>query len=80
MKLKDLTEAFVGLSEANRPIRLRLSQEGAVLDDALLVKRVTGSETMCGGLEYRILCVSTRSDIPFERSDRATSGAAIRYG
>jgi type VI secretion system secreted protein VgrG len=66
MNLKDLTEAFTGLSEANRPIRLRLSQEQHVLDDVLLVKRVTGSETLCGGLEYRLLCVSTRADLPLK--------------
>jgi len=64
MNLKDLTEAFAGLSEANRPIRLRLSQEQHVLEDVLLVKRVTGNETLCGGLEYRLLCVSTHANLP----------------
>lgn len=59
MNLNDLMEGFGGLSEANRPIRLRLSQGQRVLDDVLLVKRVTGRETICGGLEYRMLCVST---------------------
>lgn len=66
MNLKDLTEVFAGLSEANRPIRLRLSQGQRVRDDVLLVKRVTGSETLCGGLEYRLLCVSTRADLPLK--------------
>jgi type VI secretion system secreted protein VgrG len=66
MNLKDLTEAFAGLSEAKRPIRLRLSQEQHVLDDVLLVKRVTGSETLCGGLEYRLLCVSTHAHFPLK--------------
>ena len=54
MDLKDLIQAFAGLSEAKRPIRLRLSQGKQVLDDVLLVKRVTGNETLCGGLEYRL--------------------------
>jgi type VI secretion system secreted protein VgrG len=63
MNLRDFTDLFSGLSEANRPIRLRLSQERRVLDDVLLVKRVTGSETLCGGLEYRLLCLSTRADL-----------------
>jgi type VI secretion system secreted protein VgrG len=27
-----------------------------------MIKRVTGSEAICGGLDYRLLCVSTRSD------------------
>jgi type VI secretion system secreted protein VgrG len=66
MDLKDLTEGFAGLSEAKRPIRLRLSQEQHVLDDVLLVKRVTGSETLCGGLEYRLLCISTRAYLPLK--------------
>ncbi len=66
MDLKDLIQAFVGLSEAKRPIRLRLSQEKQVLDDVLLVKRVVGNETLCGGLEYRLLCVSTRADLPLK--------------
>lgn len=50
MNLKDLLRGASGLTEANRPIRLRLSQRKDVLDDALLVKRVTGSESLCGGL------------------------------
>lgn len=66
MNLKDLTEAFAGLSEANRPIRLRLSQGQHVLDDVLLVKRITGCETLCGGLEYRLLCISTHADLPLK--------------
>jgi type VI secretion system secreted protein VgrG len=66
MNLKDFTEVFAGLSEANRPIRMRLAQAQRVLDDVLLVKRVTGSETLCGGLEYRILCVSTRAALPLK--------------
>lgn len=66
MDLKDLIQAFAGLSEAKRPIRLRLLQGTQVLDDVLLVKRVTGSETLCGGLEYRLLCISTRSDLPLK--------------
>lgn len=66
MDLKDLIQAFTGLSEAKRPIRLRLSQEKQVLDNVLLVKRVAGNETLCGGLEYRLLCVSTRSDLPLK--------------
>jgi type VI secretion system secreted protein VgrG len=66
MNLKELTAAFAGLTEANRPIRLRLSQGQHVLDDVLLVKRVTGSETLCGGLEYRLLCVSSSADLPLK--------------
>ena len=66
MNAKDIVEGFAGLSEANRPIRARLSKEQQVLEDVLLVKRATGSETLCGGLEYRLLCVSTRADLPLK--------------
>jgi type VI secretion system secreted protein VgrG len=66
MNLKDLAEVFAGLSEANRPIRLRLSHKQRVLNDVLLVKRVTGHESLCGGMEYRLLCVSMRDDLPLK--------------
>jgi type VI secretion system secreted protein VgrG len=66
MNLKDLIAGSDGLTEANRPIRLRLSKEQQVLEDVLLVKRVTGNESLCGGLEYRLLCVSTRADLPLK--------------
>jgi len=66
MNLKDLAAAFAGLSEADRPIRLRLSYKRRVLDDVLLVKRVTGHESLCGGLEYRLLCISTRASLPLK--------------
>jgi type VI secretion system secreted protein VgrG len=66
MYVKDIVEGLAGLSEANRPIRARLSKGQRVLEDVLLVKRVTGSEALCGGLEYRLLCVSTRADLPLK--------------
>lgn len=66
MNRKDLTDLFGGLSGTSRPIRLRLSPGQHVIEDALLVKRVTGSETLCGGLEYRLLCVSIRADLPLK--------------
>jgi type VI secretion system secreted protein VgrG len=66
MHLNDLIAGLPDLTEAYRPIRLRLSQEKQVLDDVLLVKRVTGGEVLCGGLEYRLQCVSTRADLPLK--------------
>jgi len=54
------------LTESNRPIRLRLSHQDAVLEDVLLVKHVSGQETLCGGIEYRLLCVSTRAALPLK--------------
>lgn len=66
MNLRDLIAGMPGLTEANRPIRLRLSQGQQVIDDGLLVKRVVGREAMFGGLDYRLQCVSTRPDIPLK--------------
>lgn len=48
------------LTQANRPIRVRVSHPVSMLDDVLFVKRVEGKERLCDGLEYRILCVSTQ--------------------
>lgn len=66
MNFKELTDTFTGVSEAHRPIRLRLWHVDGVLDDVLLVKRVTGSETLCGGLEYQLLCISMHPDLPLK--------------
>ena len=66
MQLNELGALFSGLSEANRPIRLRLSGQNRVHDDALLVKQVIGQETLCGGIEYRLLCVSTDANLPLK--------------
>lgn len=66
MNLKDLIEGFTSLTESNRPIRMRLSQGQQAHSDVLLVKHVSGAETLCGGMEYRLLCVSTRADLPLK--------------
>ncbi|NHZ66108.1 type VI secretion system Vgr family protein [Massilia genomosp. 1] len=55
------------LSEANRPIRLRLCGGNGVLDDKLLVKHVSGTETMCGGIEYCLLCVATQTGMALKQ-------------
>ena len=54
------------LTQANRPIRLRLSHRNSILDDVLLVKRVSGQEKLCGGIEYRLLCVSNNASLPLK--------------
>lgn len=54
------------LTQANRPIRLRLWVQGSALDDVLLVKHVSGQDALCGGIEYRLLCVSTDADLPLK--------------
>lgn len=61
MNLHKALPEFTGLSAANRPIRLRLFDEHGVSDDTLLVTHVSGSESMCRGLDYTLLCVSTQA-------------------
>ncbi|MES2741486.1 MAG: type VI secretion system Vgr family protein [Pseudomonadota bacterium] len=58
---------LTGLSEANRPIRLRLWNEQGAVNDLLLVKRVSGSEQVCGGIEYRLLCVAAQAGLELKQ-------------
>ncbi|MFA9216182.1 MAG: type VI secretion system Vgr family protein [Sphingomonadaceae bacterium] len=55
------------LVTSNRPLRLRLDTPGGLNDDMLLPQRVQGSEAVCGGLEYRVLCVSARVGLPLKQ-------------
>ncbi|MGO4382427.1 type VI secretion system Vgr family protein [Pseudoduganella sp. RAF19] len=50
----------------HRPIRLRLSHPTQMLEDVLLPQRVYGTESICGGLEYRILCVALDAFLPLK--------------
>ncbi|WP_051293803.1 type VI secretion system Vgr family protein [Pseudoduganella violaceinigra] len=50
----------------NRPLRLRLAHPTQMLEDVLLPQRVQGRESICGGIEYRILCVSLDAFIPLK--------------
>lgn len=50
----------------SRPLRLRLDLPGGVNDDMLL-RRMSGSESSCGGIEYRVLCVSVTLDLAAPR-------------
>lgn len=66
MNFPSLLGQVPDLTQSNRAIRLRLSHTDSVLDDVLLVKHVSGQETLCGGIEYRLLCVSTQVGIPLK--------------
>jgi type VI secretion system secreted protein VgrG len=50
----------------NRPLRLRLAHPTQMLEDVLLPQRVQGSESICGSIEYRILCISLDAFIPLK--------------
>ncbi|MYN19965.1 type VI secretion system tip protein VgrG [Rugamonas sp. FT107W] len=55
------------LSASNRPLRLQLSLPSGLNDELLLPQRVFGSETVCGGIEYRVLCVSSDACLPLKK-------------
>ncbi|WP_371866535.1 type VI secretion system Vgr family protein [Duganella alba] len=61
----------------NRPLRLRLDLPGGINDDMLLPQRVFGSETLCGGIEYRVLCVSSNVHLPLK--DMIAVPAALQF-
>lgn len=67
MNLNNLPLDLTGLTEGNRPIRLRLCMENGITDDLLLVKQVSGVETICGGIEYSLLCVSSRAGMQLKQ-------------
>ena len=67
VNLMELTATIAEFSGANRPIRLRLSHGNEIFDDLLLVQQVSGTESLCGGLDYRLLCVSTTADLPLKQ-------------
>jgi type VI secretion system secreted protein VgrG len=56
-----------GLTGKNRPIRLRLWNQEGGRDDLLLVKHASGVETICGGIEYALFCVSTRAGLELKQ-------------
>ena len=66
MLVSQLYASIHGLTDVNRPIRIRLSGEKGAVDDLLLVKHVKGEETICGGIEYRLLCVATEAGLPLK--------------
>lgn len=67
MEMNSIPLDLSGLTEANRPIRLRLFNDKGVVDDLLLVKQVSGIESICGGLEYSLLCVSVQAGMELKR-------------
>jgi len=50
----------------NRPLRLRLAHSNKILEDVLLPQQIQGSESICGGIDYHILCVSLDAFIPLK--------------
>jgi len=66
MKPLNLSGMPFEYSQLNCPIRLRLAHAETVLDDVLIVARLTGQETLCGGFEYHVDCFSTQANLPLK--------------
>jgi type VI secretion system secreted protein VgrG len=56
VRIADLAQHL--LSTDTRPIRLVLDRAGGNPGGQLLPQKITGHEAICGGFEYRILCVA----------------------
>lgn len=55
------------LSSAHRALRLRLAHAQGLPDDVLLPQQVTGTESICGGIEYRLACVASDPALPLKQ-------------
>jgi type VI secretion system secreted protein VgrG len=66
MNSLNLNGTIFEYSQRNRAIRLRLAHGEVDMDDVLVVARLSGQETLCGGLEYRVDCSSTKSNLPLK--------------
>jgi type VI secretion system secreted protein VgrG len=54
------------LSTAHRALRLRLAHAQGLEAEALLPQQIVGSESVCGGLEYRVACVASDPALPLK--------------
>jgi type VI secretion system secreted protein VgrG len=64
--LVNLMLAGQQLDTRNRALRLRISFPDGISDRVLLPQRVTGTESMCGGIKYTILCVAASIGLPLK--------------
>jgi type VI secretion system secreted protein VgrG len=55
------------LTDATRAIRFRMAFTKPLFEDLLQVQHVSGVETMCGGIEYSLLCVSTEAGLELKQ-------------
>jgi len=55
------------LSTAHRALRLRLAHAEGLAGDILLPQQVTGTESICGGIDYRVVCVATDPALPLKQ-------------
>jgi len=65
-ELGSFMSAAISFDTKNRLLRLHLFHPNASRDDILLPQVVTGTESVCGGFEYRINCVATSINLPLK--------------
>jgi type VI secretion system secreted protein VgrG len=66
-RLTNIVQSIFGvaaLSDKNRPIRLILPADQADLQQGMLIQHVSGSESLCGGLDLDVICLATSALIP----------------
>jgi type VI secretion system secreted protein VgrG len=54
------------LSTAHRALRLRLAHAEGLQADVLLPQQIVGSESICGGIVYRVACVASDPALPLK--------------
>ncbi|TWI60628.1 type VI secretion system secreted protein VgrG [Pseudoduganella lurida] len=54
------------LVTSDRALRLRIDHPSMMMEDVLLPQRMAGHETLCGGFEYRVLCVALDACLPLK--------------
>lgn len=64
--MHDLRFALSRLGTRDRPLGLALAHADGVDEDVLLPQRIIGREAVCGGFEYRILCVADNAGLPLK--------------
>ncbi len=60
------TRLTAELADNNRPLRLRLPVKDQLLNDALLIQRVTGHAAICAGFDLEVDCLSGSAHIPLK--------------
>ena len=67
MIIDKLSSGVNSLTDMNRAIRLRLATADGVVNDLMLVKYVSGVETICGGIDYVLQCVALEAGMELKR-------------
>jgi type VI secretion system secreted protein VgrG len=65
--LNNIVQAIFGvaqLSDRNRPIRLVLPEDQEQLQQGMLIQHISGTESLCGGIDLDIICLTTSALIP----------------